>query len=485
MHGSTRAAARRYGARVRVAPLALAIALCCHAAARAATIAVNDPSEGSVAGKCTLEDAVAAINTAAPKNACPAGDGADDTVDLGFFTSPTTLTFTLPSPADPNSALALSKPATIRAGVDASGNPLVSLARSTVSGTPAFRLLSTSADLSLRGVAMRNGISPDLGGALNASGSAALTITNSTFSGNTAGASGGAIAADCGDITLSHATVSGNSATKNGGGVYASNYLVGGGHCVSVITLASSKVTGNQTATGSGGGVYSFYGNVYATFSTFDSNHAGGDRGGGVYAYINASLYYSTVSNNSSSVGAGGVGAANEIYLGNSTVAGNYSIGATAGLEAFRVSIFFSTITGNTVGPQNYPLGGMAFLASAYIVGSIVAGNAGGQIIGEASVQGHNNIFGSNGPGQSITLPPDSMNCNPLLAPLADNGGPTKTMALMDGSCALNRGPAFAPDFHSDQRGARFARRVGSATDIGAFESGNDRIFFDGFSGLP
>jgi len=64
-----------------------------------------------------------------------------------------------------------------------------------------------------------------------------------------------------------------------------------------------------------------------------------------------------------------------------------------------------------------------------------------------------------------------------------DNGGPTQTQALLAGSCALDAGPAAAPAlFPSDQRGARFARKVGAAVDIGAFEvQANDRIFYDGF----
>jgi hypothetical protein len=57
---------------------------------------------------------------------------------------------------------------------------------------------------------------------------------------------------------------------------------------------------------------------------------------------------------------------------------------------------------------------------------------------------------------------------DPLLAPLANNGGPTRTNALLAGSPAINAGFNFSGQV-TDQRGGTFARSVGP-TDIGAFE---------------
>ncbi len=59
----------------------------------------------------------------------------------------------------------------------------------------------------------------------------------------------------------------------------------------------------------------------------------------------------------------------------------------------------------------------------------------------------------------------DKVNTNPLLAALADNGGPTATMAIGPESPAIDAGDACPP---TDQRGV--ARPQGSACDIGAFE---------------
>jgi hypothetical protein len=68
------------------------------------------------------------------------------------------------------------------------------------------------------------------------------------------------------------------------------------------------------------------------------------------------------------------------------------------------------------------------------------------------------------------------LNKNPLLGTLQDNGGPTQTIALLEGSPAINAGDnALAVDpqgnpLTTDQRSAGFARISGGTVDIGAFE---------------
>ena len=78
-------------------------------------------------------------------------------------------------------------------------------------------------------------------------------------------------------------------------------------------------------------------------------------------------------------------------------------------------------------------------------------------------------------------VPPDTLDADPLLAPLADNGGPTLTHALLAGSPAIDTGDNFF-GLPTDQRGS--PRVSGVATDIGAFElqqPQGDAIFTDGF----
>jgi hypothetical protein len=202
--------------------------------------------------------------------------------------------------------------------------------------------------------------------------------------------------------------------------------------------------------------------------------------GGGVYAFVNATLTNSTVSNNTIGMNGGGVAAGVTVSLTNTTVAGNQAYYAGA-LTGYHVSLIFSTIANNTVRPQNYPLGGVFFQQSCSLVSTIISGNNGGQITGSPPVSGNHNLVGANSAGQPVSLPGDTINCSPNLAALADNGGRTKTLALGAGSCAIDAGPAF-PAYSSDQRGRKFARRVGDFSDIGAFEAQtNERIFFDGF----
>jgi hypothetical protein len=58
---------------------------------------------------------------------------------------------------------------------------------------------------------------------------------------------------------------------------------------------------------------------------------------------------------------------------------------------------------------------------------------------------------------------------DPLLAPLADNGGPTLTQALAAGSPALSAGSNVL-GLQFDQRGPGYPRAFGATIDIGAYE---------------
>ena len=72
---------------------------------------------------------------------------------------------------------------------------------------------------------------------------------------------------------------------------------------------------------------------------------------------------------------------------------------------------------------------------------------------------------------------------DPLLAPLGDHGGSTRTHALLAGSPAIDAGKN-TKGFPQDQRGAGFAREIPTGKpDIGAYEKQavDDEIFYDGF----
>ena len=73
----------------------------------------------------------------------------------------------------------------------------------------------------------------------------------------------------------------------------------------------------------------------------------------------------------------------------------------------------------------------------------------------------------NNDGGGSLRAAIELANTDPLLGPLADNGGPTLTIALLPGSPAIDAG-RVVPGVTADQRGV--PRPQGAAPDIGAFE---------------
>ncbi|HSC09716.1 MAG TPA: choice-of-anchor Q domain-containing protein [Rhodanobacteraceae bacterium] len=75
-------------------------------------------------------------------------------------------------------------------------------------------------------------------------------------------------------------------------------------------------------------------------------------------------------------------------------------------------------------------------------------------------------------------MPAGTIRTDPQLQPLADNGGPTQTHALAPGSAAIDAG-SNSSGLATDQRGEPFARVVGAAPDIGAFESRPPAINID------
>src|SRR5207248_2878598 len=80
------------------------------------------------------------------------------------------------------------------------------------------------------------------------------------------------------------------------------------------------------------------------------------------------------------------------------------------------------------------------------------------------------NISSDNGNGYLIG-PGDQINTDPVLGPLQDNGGPTFTHELLQGSPAINAAdPNFTPPPFFDQRGPDFWRVRNGRIDVGSFE---------------
>ena len=276
----------------------------------------------------------------------------------------------------------------------------------------------------------------------------ALTITGSTISGNMAGAHGGGIR-NSGDLAITDSTISGNMAGSDGGGIHNSGDL----------SITGSSLSGNMAGRG-GGGVY---GRFTIADTTISGNMAGED-GGGVWNLLLgqiSTITNSTISGNTANSEGGGV----------------YS---TTIIQGGLLLIEYSTITSNTA-----PSGGGAWASptsspSVAIRSSIIAGNTSGDDVyffaGTNPFQSNGyNLIGTGNATGAFNQPGDQVGANPMLGPLADNGGPTQTHALLAGSPALDAGdPAAVPGVGViplfDQRGVGFPRVVNGRIDIGAFE---------------
>jgi len=273
-----------------------------------------------------------------------------------------------------------------------------------------------------------------------------LTVTGSTVRRNIAGGNGGGIEAS--EATVTNSSVSGNTA-GNGGGIEAS-----------AATLTNSTVSGNTATSGNGGGIEA--NTTTVTNSTVSGNTAASANGGGIEAST-ATLTNCTVSGNTATSGHGGGMEASTATLTNCTVAEN---AAHTGGGLFRAP--FGTFTlKNTIVALN--------LTDFFGTGPDVAGDpftsTGHNLIGDGT-GGSGFTNGVNGDMVGMSVNP----IDPKLGPLANNGGKTKTHALLAGSRAIDAGNNAALPPTTDQRGAGFPREKDgngdglAIVDIGAFE---------------
>jgi hypothetical protein len=310
-----------------------------------------------------------------------------------------------------------------------------------------------------------------------------LTLING--SGNGGGAIGGQVGAVA-QLNLSDVVIS--NCRANPGYAGGAIVIIDGSLTMLDCTVSNNMTSGATDA--SGGGIYvSVSGPVVLERSTFADNQASG-RGGGLMVYGDNQLQISgcTFSNNRALSG-GGISVAwlgNGSFIRNSTISGNTAVSYGGGVDLNlygTLAIANSTITGNTASSG----GGIAANFGYYEPGeltlssAIVAGNSAGPDVigfgsfGPNSLSGNNNLIGvANSGGLTLTGAGNltgtlAAPLNPMLAPLAENGGPTKTHALLPGSPAIDAGNNSANLPH-DQRGSGFTRVVGAAADIGAFE---------------
>jgi hypothetical protein len=127
-------------------------------------------------------------------------------------------------------------------------------------------------------------------------------------------------------------------------------------------------------------------------------------------------------------------------------------------------------------------IGGDATVTTT-VVSNIVSGNSGDGFsydwfVPDATIEGDHNLVGWEAGGLP---PPDTIVEEYIqMLPLDDNGGPTQTQVIGNGSWAFNEGiynDQGKTDPYTDQRGED--REVGAGVDIGAFET--DALFIGRF----
>lgn len=316
----------------------------------------------------------------------------------------------------------------------------------TIDGNGASRIISndTGAVTTIRGIRFTRG--------------------NGTGAANTG--RGGAIYNNGGTLVLERLVLQANTAA-NGGAVNNAN--------TAALSIIDCHFIDNS-ATSSGGALQNFStSTLLVSGSTFSGNTAATTATGGGAAQLNgtATIVNSTFSGNFATVGSGGAIFSNGL----------------------RLLIVNSTFTGNSAANNAGGVHRASATPALFLRNSLFAGNTGGtepdvSSVGIITSLG-NNLVGVAGATAGFILS-DLLNTPAGLAPLADNGGPTPTHALLAGSAAIDAGQACILDrscasenldfdLITDQRG--LVRSAGSGVDIGAFEISTPQIFSNGFEG--
>lgn len=314
---------------------------------------------------------------------------------------------------------------------------------------------TTTAHVALLNLTIRNGKASSGAGIKN---SGTLTISNSTISGNLApipclhalvfceifgGRAFGAGIYNSGALTVNNSTITGNQA---------------GGHCtISSLTIPCAAF---------GGGIYNHGTVMVIKGSTLTGNSAD----------------TSCLTTVPCQVGVGGAfyTFGSTVTLNNSTITGNsaYRCSGTCGGTGGSIVNASGTLAMDSSTVAGNPAGGIVDGGTATVQNSILDNNAGINCHGTITSHGYN--LSSDGTCK-FNNAGDLNDHDPLLGPLQNNGGPTKTMALLSGSPAIDGGnPSGCTDGHgnllkTDQRGMpRPDTEDKSGCDMGAYERQTD-----------
>jgi CSLREA domain-containing protein len=453
--------------------------------AHAASITVDSTADTLGGSDCTLRAAIQAASTDTAVDDCTAGDPGADTIT---FASGLTGTITLSNTLEITSSMTIQGPGAEDLAI--SGDNTVRV----------FFISDESAVVRLEGLTIRDGYTEELdetgggignvatlvldqmliehsesryGGGISNDGT--LTISNSTIRNNKAGptinpAGGGIYNDDNGTLTIYASTINDNTAISgfavHGGGI--------ANRSTNAVIIRESVLSGNNAEEGSGGGIFHFGTGAFTiTTSTISGNV--GLSGGGILTRGPMYVDSTTISGNTGYAGGGmAVGDGGALEMVNSTVTSNTVSHEGGGFHLHHdssVLIDSSTIVSNTA---EYAGGGLHMSqAIPSIKQSIIAYNTAGSVGGRPDCGNTFNSLGYNliGDTTDCNIQGDTntnlTNMDPLLGPLADNGGLTQTHLPLDGSPAIDA-VLGGCDEATDQRG--IPRPQNDTCDIGAVE---------------
>ena len=284
------------------------------------------------------------------------------------------------------------------------------------------------------------------------------------------------------DVSISGMTARDGTGDPDGGGIY---------HCFGTLTLEdmvieNNTVRGGTNQFGFGGAMYNCGGGTLTIKdSTLRNNVA--DAGGAICNGGLLEIFNSTFSGNTTRDlrGGGAIFNYGVLHVANSTFSGNSAPGGVGGAihdgELFGGSggaiIDNSTISGNSAGAGPSPGGSIynRFGLPLYVQNTIIANNTPRNCGGARLATLGFNLSGDK--SCDLDGAGDMNGVDPKLGPLQKNGGPTRTMALLIGSPAIDAGnTAGCRDWvgnllASDQRGMpRPDPADPRGSDIGAYE---------------
>lgn len=199
---------------------------------------------------------------------------------------------------------------------------------------------------------------------------------------------------------------------------------------------------------------------------------AGGSALGGAVFNLNGvvNVRFSTFYANSVTAGSGTLGTGAQ--AGGAIYSLGYNAAAAVGSASAALLLHNSILAGSS--------GGADLVVDQP---ATVSGGLANTSVTTLAVPGANLVMSALALNNAAALPAFSLSGDPGLTALADNGGPTKTMAPVSGSSAIDAGQSGCALPPTDQRG--YQRLAGAAPDLGAYETDAAEvdvpIFADGF----